>query len=243
MKCTDFERHILLLANDQLVDAARREMSQAHVRLCGRCGHRLSEEQNLIAGIRAVRADLVTETAPPRVELKLLDAVRTQASKATVKDVKPHLTVWQWGAVAAGVLVLISTVAVFCLHSAFREKRADIISVETPAPAPATPQQQSLRVGLEPERTVVNIQKARRVRHAASHTTATERKAVTEFYPLLRGDDLSALEGIRVVTVELPSSALAEVGLPSPPAGEATSVRAEVLLGQDGVARAIRFVQ
>jgi len=241
MKCTDFERHILLLASDQPVDASLREMSLAHVRLCARCAHRLSEEQSLIAGIRAVRADLIAETAPLRVELKLLDAVRTQSSTAILRGAKADLTVWQWGAVAAVVLLLVSTVTLFWRHSASRKKGADITLVEIPAPS--TPQQQSLRVGLKPERTVVNIQKRRRVRHAASHTTAIEGEAVTEFYPLLRGDDLSALEGIRVVTVELPGSALAEVGLPSPPAAETTLVKAEVLLGQDGVARAIRFVQ
>src|SRR5262245_38775302 len=91
MNCTDFERNLLLLANEQLLDASLRKMRLAHVRVCGRCANRLSEEQNLLAGIRAVRADLATKTTPLRVELRLLDAVRTEASKAPVNVVKPHL--------------------------------------------------------------------------------------------------------------------------------------------------------
>src|SRR5262245_11182913 len=61
MKCTDFERNVLSLASDQLADASLRDLSLAHVRLCNHCANRLTEEQNLIAGIRAVQAELAAE--------------------------------------------------------------------------------------------------------------------------------------------------------------------------------------
>ena len=240
MNCTDFERQIVLLASDRLIDTSFREESLTHVRLCGRCRNRLTEEQNLIAGIRAVRADLATETTPIRVELRLLAAIRTQASNATVNVGKPTLTVWQWGALAAVGLILVSTVAFFWSHSAPAQRRTSITPVV--APEVSVPQQQSVDVGPERERPLVARKKQPRMRRSI-RTAPNDGEVVTEFFPLLAGDDLSALESVRLVTVELPGSALAEVGLPRPPAAETTSVKAEVLLGQDGVARAIRFVQ
>jgi len=45
------------------------------------------------------------------------------------------------------------------------------------------------------------------------------------------------------VRVELPGSALGEVGLPFDPETAPESVKADVVLGQDGLARAIRFVR
>jgi hypothetical protein len=46
-----------------------------------------------------------------------------------------------------------------------------------------------------------------------------------------------------MVRVELPGSALGEVGLPVDPETAKTPVKADVLLGDDGLARAIRFVR
>ena len=61
------------------------------------------------------------------------------------------------------------------------------------------------------------------------------------FFPLLYGDDLSGLEAGRVVRVRLSGTALASFGVPVSEERRAERVEAEVLLGEDGLARAIRF--
>ena len=69
-----------------------------------------------------------------------------------------------------------------------------------------------------------------------------EEEIATDFLPLTYGSNLSQLDDGQVVRVELPRSALHSFGLPvSAERGE--RVKADVLLGHDGVARAIRFVR
>jgi hypothetical protein len=52
-----------------------------------------------------------------------------------------------------------------------------------------------------------------------------------------------AMESGHVVRVELPRTALVSMGLPMNPERAGELVKADVLMGDDGVARAIRFVR
>jgi hypothetical protein len=61
--------------------------------------------------------------------------------------------------------------------------------------------------------------------------------------PLTYGAALSPNEGGQLVRVELPRSALASLGLPMNVERADERVKADVLLGHDGLARAIRFVR
>ncbi|HYG81823.1 MAG TPA: hypothetical protein VD861_15605 [Pyrinomonadaceae bacterium] len=65
----------------------------------------------------------------------------------------------------------------------------------------------------------------------------------TDFMPLTYGGSLSQLDDGQVVRVELPRSALHSFGLPVNAERGGGRVKADVLLGHDGVARAIRFVR
>ena len=65
----------------------------------------------------------------------------------------------------------------------------------------------------------------------------------TEFLPITYGSNLSQLDDGQVVRVELPRSALQSFGLPLNAERAGERVKADVLLGHDGVARAIRFVR
>jgi hypothetical protein len=78
------------------------------------------------------------------------------------------------------------------------------------------------------------------VRGAAPDTAATADDAV--FLPLVEGEPFSELDAVQVMRVRLPRSALARLG-GAPAAADTGSVDAQVILGQDGVARAIRFVE
>ncbi|HWT00506.1 MAG TPA: hypothetical protein VN256_09685 [Pyrinomonadaceae bacterium] len=65
----------------------------------------------------------------------------------------------------------------------------------------------------------------------------------TDFMPLTYGGSFSQLDDGQVVRVELPRSALQSFGLPVNVERGGGRVKADVLLGHDGVARAIRFVR
>jgi hypothetical protein len=63
-----------------------------------------------------------------------------------------------------------------------------------------------------------------------------------EFMPIPSAAGLPALESGRIIRMELPMSALPAYGVEVVPAGLRSSVEADLLVGQDGQARAIRLV-
>lgn len=63
---------------------------------------------------------------------------------------------------------------------------------------------------------------------------------VTEFYPLM--DDPPPFERGELLRVSLPAAAMRSVGVPVSEDRLADTVQADVLVGQEGLARAIRFV-
>lgn len=67
-------------------------------------------------------------------------------------------------------------------------------------------------------------------------------ESVSEFVSLVAGSAPPLASG-QLVRVELPRSALASLGLPLNPARGGETIKADVLLGDDGLARAIRFVR
>ena len=63
------------------------------------------------------------------------------------------------------------------------------------------------------------------------------------FYRLPDADELPPMESATIVRVQLPMSSLRLIGLPVSEDRAAESVQADMLVGQDGLARGVRFVQ
>jgi hypothetical protein len=79
----------------------------------------------------------------------------------------------------------------------------------------------------------------------ANVTPAPERGAevAINFYPLPDADELPPMESATIVRVQLPMSSLRLMGLPISEDRAAEFVQADMLLGQDGLARGVRFVE
>ena len=253
MNCQDFEKLALALARNSLLDATAREQGLIHTEDCERCAARLAEERALLAGVRAVVAELAGEEPPERVETALLAAFRAQTAAPASSTVVPmtrrarHWSSWKLAAVAAGILLLISVMAIFWRSAGSfkpqREKQAVAPTPVTAAPQATPPKLAEPPVGRD-QMADEQLQKLpKRVRRLASVDSSDEAEVVTRFFPLREGEDLTALESLQLVRVELPGSALGEVGLPVDPETANAPVMADVVLGQDGLARAIRFVR
>ena len=80
---------------------------------------------------------------------------------------------------------------------------------------------------------------------AAIQPPAYERGAevAINFYPLPDADELPPIESATIVRVQLPMSSLRLMGLPVSEDRAAEFIQADMLLGQDGLARGVRFVQ
>ncbi len=268
MNCQDFEKLVLALARDRSLDSishergshdrGSRERGLIHTEGCERCTSRLAEERALFAGVRAAAAELAVEEPPERVETSLLAAFRAQnatAQNATAQNatmspraVLPapsraaHWFNWKLAAVAAGILILISLMVWRSAGSFKSEEEKQAVS-PTPAGAPQAPPSQQAIQPVDREQIVVEKKTPKRPRRRASVESSDDEEMVTQFFSLREGEDITALESLQFVRVELPGSALGDVGLPVDPQAANAPVIADVVLGQDGLARAIRFVR
>jgi hypothetical protein len=76
---------------------------------------------------------------------------------------------------------------------------------------------------------------------------AYETEDTTDFFPVngpVNGDDTRApMESGQLIRVQMPQTALAKFGLPVNLERGDIPVKADLLVGEDGLARAIRFVR
>ena len=261
MNCQDFEASVNDLARDQIMDSASRAAALAHGEGCRACAARLADERMLSAGLGRLAA--AGGQAPARVEAALLAAFRERKeiqTGQTTTTVRPHS--WRrWAiAAAAAVLILIALVALRANRSAHEpEQKAAITQPDGTQPAPPAaqplpeqknPEQKNPVAPKNRKRELQNHYAAERSRRAAPPSGDNKGKdaaggyeIATDFIPLTHRGSFAQWEGGQVVRVELPRSAMASFGLPVNLERAGERVKADVVVGNDGMARAIRFVR
>jgi hypothetical protein len=246
MNCNQFKRSVRELVRDELPDADTRELSLSHAAKCSNCSTRLAHERALHYGIASVMTDVARHETPPRVETILLAAFQKHLAESSfqtasrVRSEKPFWIEWKIGFAFALALIFVSVPSVYWMRARFNSAKPKI----TPAP-------ESQNISIAPivslplvdnaiheERT--SPRKQLRRHPVRSQSVAEE---VTEFFPLAEGDDLTLLETEQIARVELPPSALVELGLRVGPETPQGVVKADILLSHDGQPRAIRFVR
>jgi hypothetical protein len=251
MKCRDFELMARDLARDRS-DGVDHERALAHAESCDRCATRLINEQVLSYGVRAVMADIVDAAPSPRIETALLAAFNAHFAERAASTFpsprlgrRPRLS-FRMAFVFASLLLLISIPSAFWFHSRSLIGVPEVISQQASAGSiPLLSAVQPAGVKTRPGAATSQKQKSKRI-PGVNHRNIIETKAreeVTEFLPLADGEDLTSLDAAQVVRVELPVSALMDLGLRVGPEISSGQVKADILLGHDGSARAIRFVR
>ena len=168
--------------------------------------------------------------APPSVEAALAAEFRRRHYRNRGR----RGTWWYWavGAAAACLLAVVGVVR-------FDRPSAAPHAVATVAPAPAA------RPAIQPDSVPVRKGLRTAARQTEKPMPATTPKArpeiATAFIPVSYG--VGPGEPASMVRVRLPRSALLSFGLPMNAERASEPVIADVLLGEDGVARAIRFVR
>ncbi|HET8674926.1 MAG TPA: hypothetical protein VFO63_03985 [Blastocatellia bacterium] len=272
MNCQEFEASINDLARDQIMDAASRARALAHSEGCAECAARLADERMLSAGLRYLAASASTEQAPARIESALLAAFRERNATVSAPTVPaPVVTpingrrLSRWAiAAAAAILILIALVALRANQSLpeppKQAKETQVApDVASPAPGKESPKKKEADTPVTPRRNLQNYAAANRPRRAAPRAEAVNAKdaeavnakdaaagdyeITTDFIPLNYRGRLADLEGGQVLRVELPRSSLASFGLPVNLERAGERIKADVVVGNDGMARAIRFVR
>jgi hypothetical protein len=255
MNCREFEKVINDLAGGQLMDAVTRARGQAHTATCARCALRLADERVLTAGLRALAESTRAERAPAHLKPALRAAFDEHTATAVRVAPTPRRVGrgWRWGLAAAAALALLAITAAFGLRMLSPDPK-QVVDKATPTQAPVprepAPQQIVPRSDRGPEKVQQVANKpapgpSRRPsrRHPAPGDVASQPEVATDYIPLTYLADATALHSGTVVRVEVPRSTLIAMGLPLNAERAHALVKADVLLGDDGVARAIRFIQ
>jgi hypothetical protein len=220
--------------------------------------------QELAASLRALAARDAAMEAPLRVEATLLRTLR--GSKDTVNVNLPlglpvRTQRFRLAIAAAAVLIVIA-IAVSIIYtrpgrSAPTAGHEHVLPVpETPVPnrevqalnrdggaAPRNEERSDREKQLARERGPArNKSTRRRGAGATGEERAESYEIATDYFPIDLGSYLQPFDGGRVVRVKLPRSALMNYGLPVDPLRADEAVKADVVIGNDGMARAIRFV-
>ena len=240
-----------------------------HSSCCARCAARVAEARDLAASLRLLaEADEHLE-APWHVETRLLDALEAEQRRrdTTVRVTRPAL---KHVALAASLLLALAALASWSLDLA-RDRPRHSAQVRRSAPDAATvgPQRDSRpsagaqasrpeRIDVlrsEPSAKVPTLSAGRsgvqRVRSGGRQLRAlaplpqAEREVVlaTSFLPVVGSPELYAGETLHLIRVRLPRSSLPAFGVALDENRTTEMIDADVLLGDDGFARAIRFIQ
>jgi len=124
-------------------------------------------------------------------------------------------------------------------------KSADVVEPERRDPQVFTPRRSNRGAGARPNFQTAKFGDggARRPTNNAGADAGAPEEIATNFFPLMNGGQLTPGDAGHVIRVEVPRTALASFGLPVNADRAGGRVKADVLMGEDGMARAIRFVQ
>jgi len=144
----------------------------------------------------------------------------------------------RWSLAAAIVLILLAVAALLWLPRPSRETHevAPLAPQSIPAPPPSNADQAMTPPSTSP-------QQPRRVSRRRPRTDNRADEVATDFLPLTYIAGPAASDSGHVVRMNVPRSALIAMGVPMNVERAGELVKADVFVGDDGLARAIRFVQ
>jgi hypothetical protein len=172
-------------------------------------------EQDIVAALKALAKAEARVEASPELESRVRRAFRARQ----VRRKWNRAAVWTLAAAAV-------VIAMFVV----RQPRAAVQHVVQERPVVTAPAQDSVPA---PISVPVKLQR--------SHVTRQPREIVTEFFPLI--DAPPPMDRGEVFRVTVPAAAMRTVGLPVAEDRLTDRVQADVLVSEEGLATAIRFVR
>jgi hypothetical protein len=220
-----------------MATATQRE-AVAHAKTCEGCARRLANEQKLSAVVAAVVSEDCQRVAPATVEQHLLTGFRKQHEKSN-----RHGTWWARVAIGtvAAALIVAATVGLRrtpdqrAVQTTTKPPEVRVPPLVVPAVAPV------VREVSKPRVRTAKVSQRNAPKRSANEPVAPQREVMTEFIPIVY--DPEPVERGQIVRIRLPLAALASFGLPVNEEHAEEAIRADVVLGEDGLARAVRFVK
>jgi hypothetical protein len=264
MNCQTFEELVSELASEKLMDAALRKSAFVHASACHHCSARLADQRTLSAQLSVLAEATGDELAPPLLKKELMAAFaqRHSAQSALFRNGLPgkislESEEWRkswlrWTLAAAALIACLMISAIIWRQWAMsgQEEKANMTkpaptpAQESPTPIPessvASEKHDQNRTGKSPE----YGSRRRAIKPGVlTGTSANESEIASEFVPLTFAGETQALQNGYIVRVEVPRATLIAMGLPLSVEREEEAIKADVMMGDNGVAYAIRVVR
>lgn len=229
MNCEEFERTIVMLD-----DSGDESEASAHAQICARCALLLKRERGMAIGLAALAADEAAINAPERLRSALRAAFdERHAAGHSFRYWSLRFKVLCGMAAAAMLLLFSITTALF-----LRER------LPKTAVQPATNDRATQLIPDTPE-----AKEVRRtgVANAVARSTSRRNRRHTlpvkdTFIPLTFVAKSEPTEFVQTLRVEISRSALLTLGVPVNVERGEGLIKAEIIIGEDGVARAVRII-
>ena len=195
--------------------------------------------------LAALREASASSRAPEHIEAGLLQAFRAQRQqKAAGEDNRRRRYAWIGGAIAASLVVAMALR--LSKPGVVNAPEAPVVAkvAAVPPPVPAA--------GTEPKPAAEPARKAARARprvrperesESLNAITPVTRELTTDFFQIPYAPAMTHIDRGQLIRVNVPATSMRNFGLPVSEERMFDRVRADVLLGEDGIARAIRFVR
>ncbi|HVV46399.1 MAG TPA: hypothetical protein VHC72_14400 [Bryobacteraceae bacterium] len=226
MSCREFERPLMDRARNRPMDAAVRTALTVHLEICPRCSKALERQIRLSAAVEILAERASEVSAPPSVEQAILTELNAVHGVARRR---------RWIYVAAGMALAASLAIVWWMGSAPAPNRT-----EAHVPPPPPPRTDVVQASAAPP--VETVPAAAPLKRAPRRQTRPAPRREAPFIAIPYTPPLDPRERVDMVRMDMPVAALIAAGLPVGTADPAGQVRTDVLVGQDGRARAVRLV-
>jgi hypothetical protein len=247
-----------------VVDASESAGARGHADECGDCRNTWNDQLELSERLRRVAEQMTSARAPEDVEAQLLLAFRDRARVVPIHSAQKR---WRWVIAAAAVVLMVLGISAWRFRVASVRPSLQASSKSGTVPRSQQPKpEQSQTVAVtgtrSPIQRLIEPRSVSRRRPQSSQLAMSDfakqsagenasipaintetKELVTDFVLVGYGNALDLQDGGQLVRVELPRSALAKFGLPMNMDRADERIKADVLVGTDGLARALRFVE
>jgi hypothetical protein len=244
MTCAAAREAILDIARDVSMPDGVRLAVEQHLGGCASCAAQFQRQRDLTAALSALKTEAQAWKASPAIEGRLQEAFVARIPVAPIPQLESKWRdQWVYGLTAAAIIALAVWLGSRPSTSLSPDDSASPLASPVTLPAVSTPSAIEGKTPASPmvERTVTPEPPVPTRAGAARRATPKPVRSF-EFMTLPGAAGLPDLESGSVVRIAVPVGALPEYGLDIVQGGSKTTVDADVLVGQDGLARAIRLV-
>lgn len=246
MSCQRFEADLVDLARGALDHTGAEASLRRHFEACAACAAQFERERRLTEGLRTLSAatDVPANDLAERRLMMAFASARSAAPAATEHSMAVRWTVW---AAAACVFFFVGAWAAVEWRTRTASPQGAAASAQAALPGPAEqprPVEQVESPVPAPDPLVADARRTRAprvVRAATQNELPQEADRLAGFIPLPAAGGLPGFDSGMIVRIALPTASLPAYGLAITPESTQT-VNADLLVGQDGQARAIRLV-